>query len=112
MPLMPFIIKVVRSLCSSLVDQVEEMVLDYLAWTSESPLYDAIDAAGSVPNYEDVALPAPTAGGVATPLIHPAHSRVVSSLGALRGNERTFSVPLSLLKSVHVNFDENRNYFR
>ena len=60
-------------------------MLDYLAWTSESPLYDAIDAAGSVPCYDDVALPPPTAGGVATPLIHPTHPRVASSLVGLRG---------------------------
>ena len=65
--------------------QVEENVLDYLAWTSDSPLYDAIEAAGSAPSYEDVALPPPTAGGVATPLVHPTHSRVVSSLTGLRG---------------------------
>ena len=64
--------------------QVEEQVLDYLAWSSDSPLYDAIEAAGSVPSYEDVALPPPTAGGVATPL-HPIHPRVVSSLGGIRG---------------------------
>ena len=62
------------------------MVLDTLAWSSESPLYDAIDAAGSAPNYEDVALPVTTVGGVATPIVHPVHSRVASTLAAsLRG---------------------------
>ena len=34
--------------------QVEEMVLEYLAWLSESPLFDAIDAAGKVPTFEEV----------------------------------------------------------
>ena len=61
------------------------MVLDYLAWSSDSPLYDAIDAAGSVPCYEDVALPVPTVGGVSTPIVHSLHPRVMSSLGALKG---------------------------
>ena len=64
---------------------MEENVLDYLAWTSDSPLYDAIEAAGSASSYEDVALPPPTAGGMATPLVHHTHSRVASSLAGLRG---------------------------
>ena len=65
------------------------MVLDYLSWSSDSPLYDAIDAAGSVPSYDDVALPPSMTGGVVTPLIYPAASRVVSSLGgAFRGSIR------------------------
>lgn len=67
------------------------MVLDFLAWGSDSPLYDAIDAAGSVPCYEDVALPVPTVGGVSTPIVPPLHPRVMSSLGSLRGEgENTY----------------------
>lgn len=38
------------------------MVLDHLAWKSDSPLFDAIDLAGSVPPYKDVALPTPVSG--------------------------------------------------
>ena len=34
--------------------QIEETVLEYLAWHSDSPLFDAIDAAGKVPTFEDV----------------------------------------------------------
>lgn len=34
--------------------QIEESVLEYLAWLSESPLFDAIDAAGKVPTFEEV----------------------------------------------------------
>ena len=71
--------------------QVEEMVLDYLAWSSDSPLYDAIDAAGSVPSYEDVALPTPTVGGVATPNPLPIHPRV-KSLGPFKGEPAVSTV--------------------
>lgn len=52
--------------------QVEETVLGQLAWRSNSPLFEAIDAAGSVPSYDDVALPTPPGGrGGASPLLHP-----------------------------------------
>ncbi|CAI8028338.1 Retinoblastoma-like protein 1 [Geodia barretti] len=81
-------IKVETNLPRSIIkhlNRVEENVLDYLAWTSDSPLYDAIEAAGSASSYEDVALPPPTAGGMATPLVHHTHSRVASSLAGLRG---------------------------
>ena len=48
------------------------MVLGHLAWKSDSPLFDAIDAAGSVPSYEDVALPTPPPGSqVSSHLLHP-----------------------------------------
>ena len=33
--------------------QIEEMVLEQLAWKSGSPLFDAIDA-GKVPTYDEV----------------------------------------------------------
>ena len=64
-------------------------MLGHLAWKSESPLFDAIDAAGSVPPYKDVALPTPL-GGIKTsgtpPLIHPR----LKSLG-FRGLESPLS---------------------
>ena len=34
--------------------QIEAMVLGSLAWRSDSPLFDAIEAKGSVPSYEEV----------------------------------------------------------
>ena len=37
--------------------QIEETILGYLAWKSDSPLFNAIDAAGSVPTYQEVLLP-------------------------------------------------------
>ena len=36
------------------------MVLSYLAWKSDSPFFDAIDTAGSVPSYEEVAPSSPS----------------------------------------------------
>lgn len=61
-----------------------------MAWKSESPLFDAIDAAGSIPPYKDVALPTPI-GGIktsgASPLIHPR----LKSLGTPRGLESPLS---------------------
>lgn len=48
------------------------MVLGHLAWKSDSPLFEAIDAAGSAPSYEDVALPTPPPGSkVSGHLLHP-----------------------------------------
>ena len=49
------------------------MVLGHLAWKSDSPLFEAIEAAGSVPTYEDVALPTPSPGSRASgsPVLHP-----------------------------------------
>jgi len=71
------------------------MVLSQLAWISDSPLFDAIDAAGSVPLYKDVALPsqAGVGRGVSSPLPHPRLTR----LGA-----RVTDSPLSALQSRHV----------
>ena len=58
-----------RSLSPS---QVEEMVLSQLAWQSNSPLFEAIDAAGSVPPYDEVALPTPAGGrSASSPPLHP-----------------------------------------
>lgn len=74
------------------------MVLSQLAWESNSPLFDAIDAAGSVPPYKHVALPTAattTASGgvvgrgIASPLVH----RRVRELGA--------RVPESPLSALH-----------
>lgn len=65
------------------------MVLDHLAWRSDSPLFDAIDLAGSVPPYKDVALPTPISGtktGVSLSLVHPR----LRTLGA-RGPESPLS---------------------
>ena len=75
--------------------QVEEMVLSQLAWTSDSPLFDAIDLAGSVPPYKDVALPSQVGVGrvLASPLTHPR----VSKLGA-----RVPDSPLSALHGRHM----------
>lgn len=75
--------------------QVEEMVLSRLAWVSDSPLFDAIDAAGSVPPYKDVALPSVAGVGhsVASPLIHPR----IRKLGA-----RVHESPLSALHDRHT----------
>ena len=58
---------------TTLPAQVEEMVLGHLAWKSDSPLFEAIQAAGSVPTYEDVALPTPSPGSKASssPVLHP-----------------------------------------
>lgn len=75
--------------------QVEEMVLSKLAWVSDSPLFDAIEAAGSVPPYRDVALP--TVAGVgrstASPLLHPR----LLKLGA-----KISESPLSALHDRHI----------
>lgn len=82
------------------------MVLSQLAWESGSPLFDAIDAAGSVPSYKDVALPsAPHIAGrssasVASPLVHPR----VRKLGAPRGVPES---PLSALHDRHTSPGSN-----
>lgn len=71
------------------------MVLSQLAWVSGSPLFDAIDAAGSVPPYKDVALPSVAGVGrsSASPLLHPR----VRKLGAqLTGS------PLSTIHERHT----------
>ena len=70
-------------------------MLSQLAWISDSPLFDAIDAAGSVPLYKDVALPsqAGVGRGLSSPLPHPRLTR----LGA-----RVTDSPLSALQSRHV----------
>lgn len=80
--------------------QVEEMVLSQLAWTSGSPLFDALDAAGSVPSYKDVALPSVAGVGrsVASPLIHPR----VLKLGA-----KVLESPLSALHDRHTSPGSN-----
>ncbi len=72
------------------------MVLSRLAWVSDSPLFDAIDAAGSVPPYKDVALPSVAGVGrsVASPLIHPR----IRKLGARLPTES----PLSALHDRHT----------
>ena len=69
-------------------------MLSQLAWTSDSPLFDAIDAAGSVPPYKDVALPTVAGVGrtIASPLVHPR----VLKLGA-----RVPESPLSALQDRH-----------
>lgn len=71
------------------------MVLSQLAWTSDSPLFDAIDAAGSVPPYKDVALPnvAGVGRSIASPMIHPR----LRKLGA-----RIPESPLSALHDRHT----------
>lgn len=82
--------------CSYVVAmQIEEMVLSQLAWTSDSPLFDAIDAAGSVPPYKDVALPnvAGVGRSIASPMIHPR----LRKLGA-----RIPESPLSALHDRHT----------
>ena len=64
------------------------MVLDHLAWRSDSPLFDAIELAGSAPPYKDVALPTPVSGtktGVSF-VVHPR----IRTLGA-RGPESPLS---------------------
>ena len=63
----------VKAAVTTLPAQVEEMVLGHLAWKSDSPLFEAIEAAGSVPTYEDVALPTPSPGSRASgsPVLHP-----------------------------------------
>ncbi len=56
------------------------MILSSLAWRSGSPLFDAIDATGPVPSYEDVALPTAYGSGVkSSALLNP---RVMSLSGA------------------------------
>ena len=72
--------------CLLTLYQIEEMVLSSLAWRSNSPLFDAIDAAGPVPAYKDVALPTPTGAGVRTAslLMHP---RLRSLSGAKSENK-------------------------
>ncbi|KAL5467024.1 hypothetical protein EMCRGX_G031191 [Ephydatia muelleri] len=42
------------------LNRVEEMVLSHLAWKSDSPFFAAVDAAGSVPSYEEVAPSSPS----------------------------------------------------
>lgn len=76
------------------------MVLSQLAWTSGSPLFDALDAAGSVPSYKDVALPSVAGVGrsVASPLIHPR----VRKLGA-----KVLESPLSALHDRHTSPGSN-----
>lgn len=71
------------------------MVLSHLAWSSDSPLFDAIDAAGSAPPYKDVALPSQVGVGrvLASPLTHPR----ISKLGA-----RVPDSPLSALHGRHT----------
>ena len=75
------------------------MVLSQLAWETGSPLFDAIDAAGSVPAYKDVALPnvpflgRPSAAAVSSPLVHPR----LRKLGA-----RIPESPLSALHDRHI----------
>ena len=70
-------------------------MLSQLAWTSDSPLFDAIDAAGSVPPYKDVALPTVAGVGrvIGSPLLHPR----VLKLGA-----RIPESPLSALHDRHT----------
>lgn len=71
------------------------MVLSKLAWCSDSPLFDAIEAAGSVPPYKDVALPMVAGVGrsIASPLLHPR----LRKLGA-----RVPESPLSALHDRHT----------
>ena len=71
------------------------MVLSKLAWCSDSPLFDAIEAAGSVPPYKDVALPTVAGVGrsIASPLLHPR----LRKLGA-----RVPESPLSALHDRHT----------
>lgn len=70
-------------------------MLSKLAWDSDSPLFDAIDAAGSVPPYKDVALPTVAGVGrsIASPLLHPR----LLKLGA-----RIAESPLSALHGRHT----------
>ncbi len=71
------------------------MVLSQHAWTSDSPLFDAIEAAGSVPPYKDVALHHATlvCAVAASPLVHPR----IAKLGA-----RVPESPLSALHDRHA----------
>lgn len=70
-------------------------MLSQLAWTHDSPLFDALDAAGSVPPYKDVALPALVGVGrsIPSPLLHPR----LRKLGA-----RIPESPLSALHDRHA----------
>ena len=70
-------------------------MLSQLAWMSDSPLFDAIEAAGSVPPYKDVALPsqAGVGRGLGSPLPHPR----LTKLGA-----RVPDSPLTALQSRHM----------
>ena len=78
--------------------QIEAMVLGSLAWRSDSPLFDAIEAKGAVPSYEEVCnesgyckcycvtmyyqvcipVSSPDTSKIASPFIHPR----LKSLGA------------------------------
>ncbi len=72
------------------------MVLSQLAWMSGSPLFDAIEVAGSVPPYKDVALPNPAGvggRGIGSPLPHPR----ITKLGA-----RVPDSPLSAIQRGHI----------
>ncbi len=65
------------------------MVLSDLAWTSDSPLYEAIDASGSIPSYDDVALPTPSGSGRGgSSLVHP-RLRFLGARG--EGSDTTFT---------------------
>ena len=74
-------------------NQIEEQILECLAWSHDSPLWYSIQQAGSVPSCEDVSLPYQTESVhttqnlLASPIIHPRVQRICGEEGAARRGE-------------------------
>jgi len=77
-----------------LLHQIEEQILECLAWSHDSPLWSSIQQAGSVPSCEEVSIPFQleaahsTQNLLASPIIHPRVQRICGEEGAARRGER------------------------
>ncbi|KAJ7385043.1 Retinoblastoma-like protein 1 [Desmophyllum pertusum] len=78
--------------------EIEEQILECLAWSHDSPLWSSIQQAGSVPSCEDVSIPYQTEAThstqnlLASPIIHPRVQRICGEEGAAR---RVLQLPSS-----------------
>ena len=73
------------------IPQIEEQILENLAWSHDSPLWSAINEAGSVPSCEDVTVPNtveslhPNQHLLASPIVHPRVQRICGEEMSKRG---------------------------
>ncbi|GAB6030492.1 Retinoblastoma-like protein 1, variant 2 [Chamberlinius hualienensis] len=83
------------------LNHIEEQILESLAWKSDSPLWDAIKEAGSVPSCEDVCLPTSDdlvhVGGsqplqATSPVPHPALRRLALDKTIVKSPQSPLSV--------------------
>uniref|UniRef100_A0A8C5QCY5 Retinoblastoma-like protein 1 n=1 Tax=Leptobrachium leishanense TaxID=445787 RepID=A0A8C5QCY5_9ANUR len=90
------------------LNSIEEQILESRAWTNDSVLWDLVEAAATVPSYEEVMIPSNFESGneaglghlpmmPASPIIHPRLKEVRTDFG---GSHKRDVLPLSPL-SVH-----------